>query len=147
VQLDGEPDYETPELIRHAPKAEAVYRAIMERSFAAAEGLRRRGVSEEWAAYVLPNAVRVRFTESGDLAGLRHKFAMRLCYNAQEEIWRATYDEFLQLREVHPRFGEHLGPPCVLRHRARAHPTCPEGPRFCGVVVWKQKPEQWARVL
>lgn len=147
AQLDGAPDYETPELVRRSPKALALYRETMERSFAAAESLRKLGVPEEWAAYVLPNAVRVRFTESGDLAALHHKFAMRLCYNAQEEIWRATYDEYLQLREVHPRIGSYLGPPCVLRDRAGTHPVCPEGPRFCGVVVWKQAPETWERVL
>jgi thymidylate synthase ThyX len=147
AHMDGEPDYETPEIVRMAPKAEALYRETMERSFEAARKLKAAGCPEEWIAYVLPNAVRVRFTESGDLAALHHKFAMRLCFNAQEEIWRATYDEFLQLREVHPRFGEHLGPPCVLRDRAGAHPVCPEGPRFCGVVVWKQAPEEWRRAL
>lgn len=147
AHLDGEPDYETPEIVRRVPAALALYRETMERSFAAARRLRALGVAEEWCAYVLPNAVNVRFTESGDLLALHHKFAMRLCYNAQEEIWRATYDEFLQVRAVHPRFGAHLGPPCVLRDKARVHPVCPEGPRFCGVVVWKQRPEEWERVL
>jgi thymidylate synthase ThyX len=145
AHLDDAPDYETPELVRLDAAAERVYVEAMERSFDAARRLRLLGAGEEWASYVLPNAVRVRFTESGDLLALHHKFAMRLCYNAQEEIWRATYDEFLQLREVHPRFGAQLGPPCLLRDRARAHPVCPEGPRFCGVVVWKQAPEEWRR--
>lgn len=145
AHVDGSPDYETPELVELSPEAARIYAESMERSFEAARRLRALGVAEEWVAYVLPNAVRVRFTESGDLLALHHKFAMRLCFNAQEEIWRATYDEYLQLREVHPRFGDRLGPPCVLRDRAGAHPVCPEGPRFCGVVVWRQRPEEWRR--
>ncbi len=89
--------------------------------------LRERGVSDEFAAYLLPNAVAIRFTESADLLNLHHKFAMRLCYNAQEEIWRASLDEALQIREVNPRIGPWLLPPCTLRHLAEVRPVCPGG--------------------
>ncbi|HYC76186.1 MAG TPA: FAD-dependent thymidylate synthase, partial [Planctomycetota bacterium] len=88
AHLDDRPDYETPEMVRLDPAAQALYDETMRRSYDAARRLRALGVSDEWAAYVLPNATRVRFTESGDLMALHHKFAMRLCYNAQEEIWR-----------------------------------------------------------
>ena len=64
---------------------------------------------------------------------------MRLCYNAQEEIWRASLDEALQIREANPRIGPWLLPPCTLRKHAGVRPVCPEGDRFCGVVVWKQQ--------
>jgi hypothetical protein len=37
----------------------------------------------------------------------------RLCWNAQEEIWRAARQEVTQVR------------------------GCPEGDHFCGVPVWK----------
>ena len=69
--------------------------------------------------------------------GLRHKHAMRLCWNAQEEIWRATLDEALQVREANPLIGKYLLPPCALREMAGARPICPEGARYCGVKVWK----------
>jgi hypothetical protein len=72
---------------------------------------------------------------------------MRLCYNAQEEIWRASLDEALQIREVNPRIGPWLLPPCTLRHLAEVRPVCPEGDRFCGVVVWKQDANAYARAL
>ena len=83
---------------------------------------RRAASSDEFAAYLLPNAVAIRFTESADLLNLHHKFAMRLCYNAQEEIWRASLDEALQIREVNPRIGPWLLPPCTLRHLAARAP-------------------------
>ena len=71
---------------------------------------------------------------------------MRLCYNAQEEIWRASLDEALQIREVNPRIGRFLLPPCTLRREARARPICPEGRRYCGERVWTYRLEDYRRV-
>jgi flavin-dependent thymidylate synthase len=145
--LSEEPDYIVPMLLADVPEAEALYRRTMEETWAAIGELRARGVSDESAAYLLPNAVAIRFTESADLLNLHHKFAMRLCYNAQEEIWRASLDEALQIREVNPRIGPWLLPPCTLRHLAEVRPVCPEGERFCGVVVWKKDQREYNRTL
>jgi thymidylate synthase ThyX len=105
------------------------------------------GVPDEFALYLLPNAAAVRFTESADLLNLRHKHAMRLCYNAQEEIWRASLEEALQIREVNPVIGRYLLPPCTLRDMADALPKCPEGERYCGVKVWRLDLNQFQRVV
>ena len=145
--LSEEPDYIVPMLVDDVPEAAALYRQAMEETWQAIGELRTRGVSDEFAAYLLPNAVAIRFTESADLLNLHHKFAMRLCYNAQEEIWRASLDEALQIREVNPRIGPWLLPPCTLRHLAEVRPVCPEGERFCGVVVWKKEQSEYTRVL
>ena len=145
--LSEEPDYVVPMLVGDVPEADALYRETMEETWSAINLLRERGVSDEFAAYLLPNAVAIRFTESADLLNLHHKFAMRLCYNAQEEIWRASLDEALQIREVNPRIGPWLLPPCTLRHLAEVRPVCPEGERFCGVVVWRREPTEYTRSL
>ena len=145
--LSEEPDYIVPMLVAEVPEAADLYRRTMEETWEAINALRSRGVPDEYAAYLLPNAVAIRFTESADLLNLHHKFAMRLCYNAQEEIWRASLDEALQIREVNPRIGPWLLPPCTLRHLAEVRPVCPEGDRFCGVVVWKQDQSEYTRVL
>jgi thymidylate synthase ThyX len=97
--------------------------------------------------YLLPNAFPIRFEESGDLAAMHHKWTTRLCYNAQEEIWRASLEEVAEVRRVHPRIGRHLEPPCGLRREAGIRPICPEGNRFCGVPVWKMKLEEYQRVI
>ena len=97
--------------------------------------------------YLLPNAVAIRFTESGDLLNLRHKYAMRLCYNAQEEIWRASLEEVLQIREINPILGKYLLPPCALREMADVWPVCPEGERFCGVKVWRLRLKDYKRII
>ena len=145
--LTDEPDYIVPMLVAEVPEAGELYRQTMEETWDAVNALRSRGVPDEYAAYLLPNAVAIRFTESADLLNLHHKFAMRLCYNAQEEIWRASLDEALQIREVNPRIGPWLLPPCTLRHFAEVRPVCPEGDRFCGVVVWKKDATQYVRAL
>jgi thymidylate synthase ThyX len=145
--LTESPDYVVPMLVADVPEAARLYRDTMDETWDAIGKLRARGVADEHAAYLLPNAVAIRFTESADLLNLHHKFAMRLCYNAQEEIWRASLDEALQIREVNPRIGPWLLPPCGLRHRAEVRPVCPEGERFCGVTVWKQDVGEFARAL
>ncbi len=145
--LADEPDYVTPMLLAEPGEAKSLYEETMSRSWEAIALLRALGVPDEFRAYLLPNAVALRFTESADLAGLRHKLAMRLCFNAQEEIWRASLDEAEQVREVEPRIGRWLLPPCGLRARAGAKPVCPEGERFCGVVVWKKDLPDYRRLF
>jgi thymidylate synthase ThyX len=142
-----EPDYLVPALFRQDPVLEREYGGIMDRIWEAIGRLRALGVSDEFASYLLPNAVAVRFTESADLLNLHHKHAMRLCYNAQEEIWQASLDEAKQVREIHPRIGKWLLPPCGLRALAGTLPKCPEGERFCGVVVWKLDLNDYQRVI
>jgi thymidylate synthase ThyX len=142
-----EPDYVVPVLIQQDPALEKEFASMMERTWDSIIKLRKLGVSEETAAYLLPNAVAVRFTESADLLNLHHKHAMRLCYNAQEEIWKASVDEAQQVREAQPRIGKWLLPPCGLRSHAGTLPKCPEGERFCGVVVWKKDLNEYTRVI
>lgn len=134
------PDYVTPPLVSANPEALEIYAVAMERAWQAKNRLLDLGVPLEAALYVLPNAKALRFHESGSLLYLAHKWVMRTCFNAQEEIYRASLDELAQLRAVHPRLARHLGPPCVLRH-GRITPTCTEGEHFCGVPVWRNFPD------
>lgn len=147
AHLTGHPDYMTPLIVERDARALRIYRESMSRTWEAIRALRSRGVEDEWAAYLLPNAVVVRFMDSGDLLNLRHKHEMRLCYNSQEEIWRASLEEAIQISRVHPRIGRFLLPPCTLRQRAGAKPYCPEGPRYCGVRVWTLEREEYERVI
>jgi thymidylate synthase ThyX len=134
--LGDAPDVVHPELVLADEGVKRLYDESMARSWDALARLASLGVSDEDRSYLLPNAVAIRFTESSDLLNLHHKLKMRLCYNAQEEIWRASKDEALQVAEVNPRLGRYLLPPCTQRSLAGAAPICPEGDRFCGVRVW-----------
>lgn len=145
--LTSDPDFIMPDIVRLDGGVEIAYREAMKMSWDAINRLRGLGVSDEFAAYLLPNAVAIRFTESADLMSLHHKHAMRLCYNAQEEIWRASKDEAEQIREVNPRIGQWLLPPCGHRSAAGSTPICPEGVRFCGITVWKLDLTQYQRTI
>lgn len=149
AHADGEPDYLTPGLFdSEVPEAARLaYREAMEEAWGTMARLRARGAPEEAVLYLLPNATSVRYSESTDLLNLRHKHLMRLCYNAQEEIWRASVEEALQIRAVEPEIGELLLPPCTARKRASVKPLCPEGDRYCGVMVWKLDLEDYERVI
>ena len=133
------PDYITPRLIAANPKARAVYDHAMHEAWAAKNELLALDVPLEFALYVLPNAKTLRFVESGSLLSLLHKWTMRTCFNAQEEIYLASMDEIAQVRDVHPRIGRHIGPPCVIRN-GLVSPRCTEGSHFCGVPVWRDFP-------
>ncbi|MAT40276.1 MAG: thymidylate synthase [Ectothiorhodospiraceae bacterium] len=147
AHMTDEPDYITPILVKARPEIEEYYHESMEIAWDAFAKLRSLGVSSEHAMYVLPNALSVRFTESSDLLHLHHKHAMRLCYNAQEEIWQSSLDEARQIRQVHPQIGKYLLPPCTIRDYAGLRPVCPEGKRYCGVKVWKIDLDEYERVI
>jgi thymidylate synthase ThyX len=134
-----EPDYITPRLIAANARAKAVYDESMREAWTAKNRLLELGVPLEFALYVLPNAKTLRFVESGSLLSLLHKWTLRTCFNAQEEIYLASMDEIAAVRALHPRIGRHLGPPCVIRN-GLISPRCTEGTHFCGVPVWKDFP-------
>lgn len=142
-----EPDYVVPRLVASRPAIAACFAEVMERTWDGIRRLRAEGVVDEYVQYLLPNAAAVRMTESADLLGLRHKMAMRLCYNAQEEIWQASLEEALQIRQVEPTIGRYLLPPCTLRAMGTARPICPEGERYCGVRVWTMDLTEYRRMI
>jgi thymidylate synthase ThyX len=139
------PDYITPALLAQNPRAKEVYDRAMQDAWTAKNQLLDRGVPPEIALYVLPNAKSIRLVESGSLLHLLHKWTMRTCFNAQEEIYAASMDEVAQLREVHPELSRYIGPPCHLRANITT-PICTEGSHFCGVKVWLDFPKTPRRI-
>jgi len=140
-----DPDYITPMLLDNNPRAKEIYERAMHDAWLAKNELLDRGVPVEIALYVLPNAKAIRLVESGSLLHLLHKWTMRTCFNAQEEIYRASMDELEQLREVHPQFARYIGPPCYVRAGITT-PICTEGSHFCGVKVWLDFPNVDRRI-
>jgi thymidylate synthase ThyX len=140
-----EPDYLTPMLLEGNPRAKEIYQSAMHEAWQAKNELLDRGVPAEIALYVLPNAKAIRLVESGSLLHLLHKWTMRTCFNAQEEIYRASMDELAQFHEVHPQFARYIGPPCYVRAGITT-PICTEGSHFCGVKVWLDFPNVTRRL-
>jgi thymidylate synthase ThyX len=140
-----EPDYITPMLLKENPRALEVYERAMQDAWRAKNELLDRGVPPEIALYLLPNAKAIRLVETGSLLHLLHKWTMRTCFNAQEEIYNASMDEVAQVREVHPRLARYVGPPCHLRAGVTT-PICTEGSHVCGVKVWLDFPNIQRRI-
>jgi thymidylate synthase ThyX len=139
------PDFLTPALIAANPRAREIYEEAMAVAWQAKNELLDRGVPQEFALYLLPNAKSIRLVETGSLLHLLHKWTMRTCFNAQEEIYQASMDEVAQVREVFPQLARYIGPPCVLR-AGISTPICTEGSHFCGVKVWLDFPNVQRRI-
>jgi thymidylate synthase ThyX len=133
-------DVVEPQLIREDPGSHALFVEAVQAAWDARSRLLDRGVAPELALYLLPNALAVRFAESGTLLDLLHKWNMRTCFNAQREIFEASMEEIEQVRSVHPALVRHVGPPCFVRS-GLVRPRCTEGSHFCGVPVWRSFPE------
>jgi thymidylate synthase ThyX len=140
-----DPDYLTPALLAARPRARELYDRAMQDAWHSKNQLLDRGVPREIALYLLPNAKSIRLVESGSLLHLLHKWTMRTCFNAQEEIYQSSLDEIAQLREVHPQLARYVGPPCYLRAGVTT-PICTEGSHFCGVKVWLDFPNIERRI-
>lgn len=138
--VPGTVDVVEPELIRDDPACHALFLETVEAAWDARARLLALGATPQQALYVLPNALAVRFEESGSLLHLLHKWTMRTCFNAQREIYEASIDELAQVRAVHPELVRHVGPPCFVRD-GLAKPRCTEGSHFCGVPVWRDFPQ------
>ncbi|GAC1669915.1 MAG: FAD-dependent thymidylate synthase [Candidatus Acidiferrum sp.] len=140
-----DPDFITPRLLLENPRANQVYQLAMQEAWQAKNTLLDRGVPPEIALYLLPNAKSIRLVETGSLLHLLHKWTMRTCFNAQEEIYQASMDELAQLREVQPQIARYIGPPCYVRQGITT-PICTEGSHFCGIKVWLDFPNIERRI-
>ncbi len=138
AHLRREPDVIVPWAVQQNAEALAEYEATVGALWDAINALRDRGVASEVLLYLLPNAHRLRFYESGTLLSYYWKWVKRLCYDAQREIFDTARQEVSQVRAVLPTIGHYVdGPPCVMRSRAGTKPFCPEGERYCGIPVWR----------
>jgi flavin-dependent thymidylate synthase len=138
------PDVHVPAIVAADPEALATYHAAIGALWSAMLKLRDvHGIPADDATYLLPNATHVHFTQSGDLLSFIHKWRLRLCFNAQMEIFDASLAELRQVQAIHPELTAFLGPPCTfvaLRQPAELQDAveacCPEA-SWCGVKVWK----------
>jgi hypothetical protein len=130
-------DYYIPQIIQKNSLVLERYKQIIEKTYDFFEKqVKKIGFDE--AVYALPNAHLIEIIERNDFAAFHHKAQMRLCYNAQQEIFDAVYDQVSQLRASGVRGATKFLPPCSIRSDAGIFPICPEGPRFCGTKVWKK---------
>lgn len=137
------PDVFTPDIIASDPAVKARFDGAIAALWSAMAALERLGIPPEDRTYLLPNATNIRFTQSGDLLSLIHKWRLRLCFNAQKEIFDASMEELRQAQAATPSLTRFVGPPCTFVSAAvpasqqdSVEACCPEA-SWCGVKVWK----------
>lgn len=142
--ITPQPQVVVPDVFDQVPEARARYDAIIATLWDAMHKLGDLGYGPEVQSYLLPNATQQTYLQSGDLLSWIHKWRLRLCFNAQKEIFDASIQELRAAQAVMPSLTQFLGPPCTfisaaLPADAQDDPKqcCPEGPRWCGVKVWK----------
>ncbi len=92
-----------------------------------------------------PTPKRFAWWNRDRLLHLLHKWTMRTCFNAQEEIYQSSIEEVEQVRAIFPELARYIGPPCHLR-AGISTPICTEGSHFCGVKVWLDFPNIQRRI-
>ena len=98
------------------------------------------------SVYAFVNAHNIEIIQKDDFNEFMHKAQMRLCYNAQQEIFDIIYSQISQLKENGVDVSNFL-PPCAIRYKEGIKPYCPEGERFCGVKVWKLDFSEYEREI
>ncbi len=58
---------------------------------------------------------------------------MRLCYNSQEEIWKASLEIEGQIKDIKPNIGKQILPPGTISWIANSTPKYQEQKRFFAV--------------
>jgi len=99
------------------------------------------------AAYALLNAHNIEIIEHNDFQEFAHKSQMRLCFNAQEEIFDIVKIQVKELKANGVKAADKFLPPCTLRYNEGIKPVCPEGDRFCGLKVWKMNFDEYERLI
>ncbi len=94
------------------------------------------GISRKDAVSLIPNSYNIRLIETGDGLDYIHRRKLRLCSNAQEEIFFMDLEQTQQTLEVFPEMKNVLMAPCGLRKKIGQTPFCPEGERYCGQPMW-----------
>lgn len=129
-------DFYTPNIIKNNKKALEIYTNANKASYQFVKNQKDKTTFSE-AIYGLLNSHHIEIVEKNDFSSFHHKAQMRLCYNAQEEIFDITYEQIKQLQELNILNIDEFLPPCSIREKLNIKPICPEGNRFCGVKVWK----------
>ena len=138
-------DFYIPPVFKEENEALKLYKEAVEYSYDFFEEEKEKlGFSE--AAYALLNAHNIEIIEHNDFQEFVHKAQMRLCYNAQEEIFNIVLNQVKALEKEGVDISK-FGPPCLIRYKQNLKPICPEGERFCGVKVWKLNIDEYERII
>ncbi len=118
-------EYITPPTIGSDSELRERFDRMVAELFETYRWLLERGIPQEDARYILPNAAETKIIVTMNARELLHFFSLRCCERAQWEIREMAKRMLSLVKKVAPTIFEKAGPGCV---RGR----CPEGEMTCG---------------
>jgi thymidylate synthase (FAD) len=126
VSMD-EFNYVVPPSVQKDNESYVKFKMMMDEILSCYTDLQNRGIPNEDARFVLPNACTSKINVKMNFREIMHACAERECSRAQWEI-RALFKEIhRQVAEVSPFLGKYLGPKCFRLG------YCPELRESCGL--------------
>lgn len=136
-------NYVTPDKIKNNPMAQMQFKMLMEQIIKCYDELRKQGIPNEDARFVLPNACTSIIHVKMNFRELMHACGERECCCAQWEIRNVFKEMHRLVNKVSPFLGKYLGPKCIRLG------YCPEGSRSCGLKPTREEVlsayEWWVR--
>lgn len=117
--------YTTPDDIKKNPLLEEKYNEIMDKINAVYREFIDKGVAQENARYVLPNACHTSIMFTMNARELLQFFSLRCCNRTQWELRRMAYKMLELVYPLAPKIFKNAGAPCCSKN-------CPEGKMSCG---------------
>jgi len=111
VEIEN-PSYVMPDTIDQDEKSKEEFEEMIEDIWKQYEKFIERGVPEEDARFILPNATTSNITVTMNARELRHFFKLRCCERAQWEIRSLAWEMLDIVRNVAPIIFQDAGPPC-----------------------------------
>lgn len=141
---DVEETFVIPDEIKEEPELFEEWREVMKRTIELYKKSTEKGIHQENARFILPQAVRTKIVVTMNLRELKHFLGLRACERAQWEIREVAWkmlEEIAGREELKPIIKwAKLGPRCIQLG------YCPEGelmPRNC----WKRTREKWKKLI
>ncbi len=129
---ETQPEFVVPPRIERDPHKKEEFLKACHSAFSAYCELVDRGVHQEEARYLLPQALESKIVVTMNGRALHHFFSLRCCTRAQGEIRTMAQKMLEQVKERAPLLFVQAGPACERG-------PCPEGEKSCG--RWRKKGE------
>lgn len=102
----------TPKAVFEEPELKIKYQETIEKCLALYEELQERGIPNEDARFILPQAVTTRLLLTANLRQLMHMYSINACFRAQWEIRELMGKIKQELKRISPRLARELKIKC-----------------------------------
>ncbi|RLF80313.1 FAD-dependent thymidylate synthase [Thermococci archaeon] len=147
IQLNPEDVEETfviPESVKKYPELYEKWKKLMKESIKLYKESHARGIHQEDARFILPQAVRTKIVVTMNLRELKHFFGLRTCERAQWEIREVAWKmlkEIAKIDELRPIIKwAKLGPRCIALGYCPERELMPPG-------CLKMTKEKWKKLM